>query len=130
MKAEDLERIVYARQPPPVQSERRRTPSIARMMFTLVAVGVLIVGIAFAVNGLRDVMDRGYNAGPLQLAVYDDDLAGLKNALDRGVPADSIDSSGETALHWAVYHARPEFVKKLLERGADPNGLNGTNLTP
>ncbi|MEU6153383.1 ankyrin repeat domain-containing protein [Actinosynnema sp. NPDC047251] len=33
---------------------------------------------------------------------------------------DSVDGSGQTALHWAAWHGKPESVAHLLALGADP----------
>lgn len=50
------------------------------------------------------------------------------NDQDSGI--DEQDSVGGTALYNAVAYERPEFVKKLLDAGADPNIAEDTDLTP
>lgn len=42
----------------------------------------------------------------------------------------SLDTSGDTPLHNAVYNQHIEVVELLLEKGADPNILNSNGLSP
>ena len=41
--------------------------------------------------------------------------------LDVGVPVDSEDGGGMTALRWAAWHNRTDATELLLSRGADVN---------
>jgi ankyrin repeat protein len=54
-------------------------------------------------------------------AVRNGDLAGVKAALDAGVPVDHPFRYERTALSFAAARGQVEIVKLLLERGADPN---------
>ena len=50
--------------------------------------------------------------------------------VDRGVPVDMTESSGNTLLMLAAYHGNAETVAALLERGADANKLNDKEQSP
>ncbi len=50
--------------------------------------------------------------------------------LDRGVPVDLTDPSGNTLLMLAAYHGQAGVVSVLLERGADVNRLNDRGQSP
>ncbi|KAK3375789.1 hypothetical protein B0T24DRAFT_617038 [Lasiosphaeria ovina] len=40
------------------------------------------------------------------------------------------DSSGRTALSWAVEYGHPEVVRALLRAGADPDAENSKGIAP
>lgn len=48
-------------------------------------------------------------------------LRKVKRCIENGVVVDACESSGNSALYYAVCRDRRECVKYLLERGADPN---------
>jgi len=48
----------------------------------------------------------------------------LMERVDAGVPVDLTNDSGDTLLILAAYHAHPDTVSALLERGADPDRVN------
>ncbi len=50
--------------------------------------------------------------------------------LDKGVPVDMTDSSGNTLLMLAAYHGHSETVAALVERGADVDRLNDRGQSP
>ncbi len=50
--------------------------------------------------------------------------------LDAGVPVNSTDSEGNCLVMLAAYHGHPVTVRALLERGADPDRVNGRGQTP
>jgi len=54
-------------------------------------------------------------------AVRRGDLAGVKSALDAGVPVDAPFRYERTALSFAADRGNLEIVRLLLDRGADPN---------
>lgn len=60
------------------------------------------------VTALRIAAEQGH------LNVVDDLLAA-------GTPIDGVDRDGSTALHAAAYYGRPDSVRHLLERRADPS---------
>ena len=48
-------------------------------------------------------------------------LRKVKRCIKSGVKVDACESSGNSALYWAVVSNRRKCVKFLLECGADPN---------
>ncbi len=58
------------------------------------------------------------------------DAARLGAYIDRGVPVDLTDASGNTLLMLAAYHGQAATVKTLVERGADVNRLNDRGQSP
>lgn len=54
-------------------------------------------------------------------AVRHGDLAGVRRALDAGVPVDTPFRYERTALSFAADRGNADLVRLLLERGADPN---------
>ncbi|MFD2784100.1 ankyrin repeat domain-containing protein [Hymenobacter rubripertinctus] len=46
------------------------------------------------------------------------------------VDLNELDTFGYTALHWAVFRGDIDFVKILLEAGANPNILSEDGVTP
>jgi ankyrin repeat protein len=64
--------------------------------------------------------------------VEDNYLKGVIRVLDEGTDINSKkeDKYKETPLHIALSYNYSELVNLLLERGADPNAINGENKTP
>lgn len=58
------------------------------------------------------------------------DAEHLGSHLDRGVPVDLTDPSGNTLLMLAAYHGRAAAVTALVERGASVNLLNDRGQSP
>lgn len=58
---------------------------------------------------------------PLFDAVIANDPAAVKAALDQGLPVDTRNESGETALFVAIGKSRDRVIATLLDAGADPN---------
>ncbi|MEJ7635010.1 ankyrin repeat domain-containing protein [Aeromicrobium sp.] len=50
--------------------------------------------------------------------------------VDKGVPVDMTDSSGNTLLMLAAYHGHGETVAALIARGADVDRLNDRGQSP
>ena len=44
-----------------------------------------------------------------------------------GTPVDGLDNRGSTALHEGAFYGRAASVRRLLERGADPNLRDATH---
>ncbi|WP_337061229.1 ankyrin repeat domain-containing protein [Kineococcus sp. G2] len=55
--------------------------------------------------------------------------AALAERLERGVPVDLTNSSGDTLLILAAYHRHEDVVRVLLERGADHSRVNDKGQT-
>ena len=49
--------------------------------------------------------------------------------VDKGLPVNLTNSSGDTLLILAAYHTHPELVRALLERGADHSRVNDRGQT-
>lgn len=54
----------------------------------------------------------------------------LAEFVDHGLPVETVDGDGNTLLMLAAYHDRPETVRMLLERGADPDARNHRDQSP
>lgn len=57
-------------------------------------------------------------------AAADGETAVVKALLARGVPIQSVDNRGSSALHAAACAGKPEVVRYLIAAGADVNALN------
>jgi len=77
--------------------------------------GALLAFLALAAPG------RAATPDDLLDAVRRGDLAGVRAALDAGVPVDTPFRYERTALSFATARGHVEIVRLLLERGADPN---------
>jgi ankyrin repeat protein len=76
--------------------------------------------IVLAVCCLTGVCFAG-SARDLQLAARSGDLKEVRRLVASGVPVDSADAYGPTALSLAAGQGRLEVVRYLLEKGADPD---------
>jgi uncharacterized protein len=56
-----------------------------------------------------------------------EELAGF---VEHGLPVDVTDEDGNTLLMLAAYHGHVATVRMLLDRGADPDRLNGRGQAP
>ncbi len=65
---------------------------------------------------------------PLMMAVFKGDKTIFEALLERG--ANPNGSKNWTALHYAAASGMNDFVKKLLELGADPNAQTKAGVTP
>jgi ankyrin repeat protein len=54
----------------------------------------------------------------------------LSAYVDKGVPVDMTDASGNTLLMLAAYHGHSDTVAALVARGADVNRLNDRQQSP
>jgi ankyrin repeat protein len=77
----------------------------------------LFAGAAFADSALLEAAKSG-------------DTAAALARIESGVDVDSRDSTGATALHWAVYNNATDVISGLLDAGADPNAANRYGSTP
>lgn len=66
---------------------------------------------------------------PIVQAAITCDPGELKTLLDQGQEIDAVDSSGETALIWAVKRGCVESVRLLLSRGADVNIVSSAGVS-
>jgi ankyrin repeat protein len=58
------------------------------------------------------------------------DVEACVKVVKSGTSVNATDSSGRTALHWAVDRRHLEVVKKLIDLGANVNQLDGNHATP
>jgi hypothetical protein len=59
--------------------------------------------------------------------LYSDDVAVVKEQLDRGLSPDAVNETGQTALHVTQ---NKEMVRLLIEKGADVNAVDDVDMTP
>lgn len=57
-------------------------------------------------------------------------IEGMQEILRNGANLDLADSTGYTALHWAVISQHYEFAKLLIKEGADVNIKDPAGKTP
>ena len=67
---------------------------------------------------------------PLLAAAQAGDLAAAIERIEQGADVNGRDSTGTTALHWAVYNQLPELVGRLLDAGAEAQVENRYGSTP
>jgi uncharacterized protein len=53
----------------------------------------------------------------------------LADYIERGVPVNLTNGTGDSLLILAAYHVHPDTVKMLLEHGADPDRINDRGQT-
>jgi hypothetical protein len=70
------------------------------------------------------------DAPALVRAAADGDLASLRRLLDAGVPVDSRDALGRTALLSATHADRVDAARLLIERGANVNAKDDLQDSP
>lgn len=63
-------------------------------------------------------------------AALESDYSYALRLIEQKVNLDELDQNGHSPLHWAVFRGDIEFVKLLLEAGANPNILSSDGVTP
>lgn len=63
-------------------------------------------------------------------AAHFNDVTEVVDMLRAGIPIDSTDENGYTALYWATDSNHTDIVTKLLKNGADVNVQTGHGWTP
>ena len=63
-------------------------------------------------------------------AAHFNDVTEVVDMLRAGIPIDSTDENGYTALYWATDSNHADIVSKLLKNGADVNVQTGHGWTP
>ena len=63
-------------------------------------------------------------------AARDNDIAAANTRIEQGVDVNGGDSTGATALHWAVYNDSFELVERLLSAGAEVSRRSQYGSTP
>jgi ankyrin repeat protein len=58
---------------------------------------------------------------PLHKAVRNGDRTAVAKLIKDGVDPNSLDSRGETALHWAAFRGPVGIITLLLNNGVDPH---------
>ena len=60
---------------------------------------------------------------PIADAAELQDVAGVLRLLSSGADVSAAQADGMTALHWAVWHERPQLARQLLQAGANVNAV-------
>jgi uncharacterized protein len=77
-----------------------------------------------------DVNQRGVDGStPLQWAVYEEDVARVRQLLQAGAKVSIANNYGATPMTLAADVAHTEILKLLLDAGADPNSANPEGQT-
>lgn len=76
------------------------------------------------------VKDKAHWNRTLLAAAQAGDLAGVKEALEKGADINTVNNYGWTPLLLAVYKNSSEIVSFLLSKGADKNRANSGGYTP
>lgn len=67
---------------------------------------------------------------PLHKAAIRGDVAAIEKYVEKGIPIDKRDVTGNTPLHYAYYHGQKEAIERLKEYGADLTVRNKDGDTP
>lgn len=82
-------------------------------------------------SGANLELGGDYSATPLMLAASQDQIGTMKVLVTKGASVNARDTTGDTALIYAIAgHGSIDTVKLLLEAGADLNTANGKGVTP
>lgn len=82
-------------------------------------------------NPAATTSNGAYGIYPLHLAAEGGATNALSKLLDHGFPVNAVnEETGVTALHLAVFHAKPEAASRLLAAGADPHAESTNIETP
>jgi ankyrin repeat protein len=63
-------------------------------------------------------------------AALESDYESALKLINLNVDLNELDMNGHTPLHWAVFRGDIDFVKMLLDAGANPNILSFDGVTP
>jgi ankyrin repeat protein len=69
-------------------------------------------------------------ADPIHDAAWDDDLAGVRAELDKGVDVNVRNVDGHTPLHFAAVKVHKEIVEPLIAKGEDVNAKREDGVIP
>ena len=73
----------------------------------------------------------GKPSHPVESAVFRNNIEELQQLIDAGFNvAEKINDRGQTALHVACHHGKPDAVKILIEVGADVRATDSRGRTP
>src|SRR6266478_8621705 len=119
------------------QPHPKKTPAFLWTAGTLL-VWLVMAGLAFGIIILLAAgAGSGLNAwersklGPLHRAACDGNVADCERLVKGGLPVDTMDEDGVTALSWAIFYCKNDVVRKLIELGADVNHVEqGIGFTP
>ena len=101
----------------------------------LTAVGSLVAAVVVVNASCYFYMVTILGATPLHLIAGNpfstsDEIKHELGICERTTDINALDNKGNTALHYAVCTGRDDFVKILVEQGADPKITNKDGLTP
>jgi len=81
------------------------------LLSALVGIAAFLVGGCAKPTPIQPLIDAAYNG----------DVVKCEQLIKSGIPIDSTDEEGDTALDWAIYGHQIDVVRKLIEMGADVN---------
>ena len=59
-----------------------------------------------------------------------DRIDNLRTLIEAGADLNASGEYGQTPLHYAALHAKPDFIQLMLDHGADVNALDNDDLSP
>lgn len=92
--------------------------------------GVAVVLLFGVLCGALVGCDRPSAAEPLFEAAKSGYPERCKALIAEGIDVNAVDSGGNTAIYWAVYHCHVDVVRALIEAGADVNHVSNAGYTP
>ena len=73
----------------------------------------------------------GDSVQDIQLAIQGGDVETIGSLLDEDPSLMELrDNMGKTLLHFAAIYNKPEVIQLLVDRGMDPNCVDGDGMTP
>jgi hypothetical protein len=92
------------------------------MKNTIFTKTIAILLIVFALAGTISAQYEDLPLANFKAAIIENDPAKVNRLIDEGMNVNAR-YSGNTFLHWAIEEGKPEMVRLLLARGADPHLL-------
>jgi ankyrin repeat protein len=95
----------------------------------VIVLGTVTASLAAAAVLPKSFADAEWANAKLVTAVRAGDVASMSAALDAGADANVKDAEGTPAVMLATLYAGAPALQLLLDRGADPNAVNGAHAT-
>jgi hypothetical protein len=124
--AREAWRKLFGEPPPPspeeLEARQRELDAALERVYPAVAAGDA-ESVVRALHESPSLASTSEADGLLRYAIECDQLAVVEALLGAGIPADTIDESGNTPLIHAAALGRLAIARRLLQGGADPNVL-------